>query len=128
MKKRRSQPISRVLSWTTIHLGCLSLNTSSSLPESSAGHAIGSLFGLAPSGVYPATAVTTSAVRSYRTLSPLPFTKSKRRFAFCGTFHRLASSRRYLALYPVEPGLSSLHNNVERLSGQLLDRSIAKFF
>ena len=30
------------------------------------------LFGLAPGGVYPATRVTTSAVRSYRTLSPLP--------------------------------------------------------
>jgi hypothetical protein len=30
------------------------------------------LFGLAPSGVYPATDITTSAVRSYRTISPLP--------------------------------------------------------
>ena len=30
------------------------------------------LFGIAPGGVYPATAVTGSAVRSYRTLSPLP--------------------------------------------------------
>jgi len=30
------------------------------------------LFGLAPSGVYPATDVATGAVRSYRTLSPLP--------------------------------------------------------
>ena len=32
------------------------------------------LFGLAPGGVYPATAVTGSAVRSYRTFSPLPRT------------------------------------------------------
>ena len=31
-----------------------------------------SLFGLAPDGVYPAVAVTGHAVRSYRTLSPLP--------------------------------------------------------
>ena len=31
-----------------------------------------SLFGLAPDGVYPAMAVTGHAVRSYRTLSPLP--------------------------------------------------------
>jgi hypothetical protein len=31
-----------------------------------------SLFGLAPGGVYRATPVTRSAVRSYRTLSPLP--------------------------------------------------------
>ena len=30
------------------------------------------LFGLAPGGVYPAADVTTSAVRSYRTFSPLP--------------------------------------------------------
>ena len=31
-----------------------------------------SLFGLAPDVVYPAVAVTGHAVRSYRTLSPLP--------------------------------------------------------
>ena len=30
------------------------------------------LFGLAPSGVYRATFITKRAVRSYRTLSPLP--------------------------------------------------------
>ena len=33
---------------------------------------IPSLFGLAPCGVYPATAFTDGAVRSYRTFSPLP--------------------------------------------------------
>ena len=32
------------------------------------------LFGLAPGGVFPATAVTSGAVRSYRTISPLPAT------------------------------------------------------
>jgi hypothetical protein len=32
----------------------------------------GFLFGLAPSGVFPATTVTSRAVRSYRTISPLP--------------------------------------------------------
>jgi len=64
------------------------------------------LFGLAPSGVYPATVVTNSAVRSYRTISPLPVLLH-RRYIFCGTFRRLAPPRRYLALYPVEPGLSS---------------------
>jgi hypothetical protein len=31
-----------------------------------------SLFGLAPCGVYPAPGVTAGAVRSYRTISPLP--------------------------------------------------------
>ena len=32
----------------------------------------GFLFGLAPGGVFPATTVTNRAVRSYRTISPLP--------------------------------------------------------
>lgn len=32
----------------------------------------GFLFGLAPSGVFPATPVARRAVRSYRTISPLP--------------------------------------------------------
>jgi hypothetical protein len=35
----------------------------------------GFLFGLAPSGVFPATTVTSRAVRSYRTISPLPHKK-----------------------------------------------------
>ena len=69
---RRSQPISRVLSWAVIPLGYASPHTSSSLPGSDADHTNGSLFGLAPGGVYPATRVTTRAVRSYRTISPLP--------------------------------------------------------
>ena len=73
---RKSQPISRVLSWTVIHLGHASLHTSSNLPVFSAGRAfqltpIEHLFGLAPSGVYLAASVTTYAVRSYRTISPL---------------------------------------------------------
>lgn len=33
------------------------------------------LFGLAPGGVYPAAAVASRAVRSYRTVSPLPAQK-----------------------------------------------------
>src|SRR5690606_6372363 len=53
--KRESQPVSRVLSRTVIHLRWPSLTTSSNLPGSSAGHANGSLFGLAPSGVCLAT-------------------------------------------------------------------------
>ena len=69
--------------------------------------------------------VATGAVRSYRTVSPLPSTalaaaarpddadQSRRerlrlgRFAFCCTFRGLAPPRRYLAPCPVEPGLSS---------------------
>lgn len=47
-----SSPVSRVLSGTVIHLGPASPQASSDLPESSAGRAIGFLFGLAPGGVY----------------------------------------------------------------------------
>ncbi len=49
--------------------------------------------------VYPATAVTDGAVRSYRTLSPLPsFARSfEGRFAFCGTFPGVAPAGRYPA-------------------------------
>ena len=71
-EKGRSWPVSRVLSRTAIHLGRPSPNASSNLPESGAGHAKGFLFGLAPGGVYNAVPVTRDAVRSYRTISPLP--------------------------------------------------------
>ena len=52
-----------------------------------------SLFGLAPGGVYHAIAVTDDAVRSYRTLSPLPSVK-RRRSALCGTFPGVAPAGR----------------------------------
>lgn len=51
--------------------------------------------------------VASHAVRSYRTISPLPRPKALRRYTFCCTFRRLAPPRRYLAPCPVEPGLSS---------------------
>jgi len=67
------------------------------------------LFGLAPGGVYHAANVTINAVRSYRTLSPLPnHTNAIRRFTFCCTGRGITPPRRYLAPYPMEPGLSSL--------------------
>jgi len=61
--------------------------------------------GLAPGGVYPATAVTSGAVRSYRTLSPLPdksggllsVALSLRSPSLAVNQHRIS----------VEPGLSS---------------------
>ncbi len=105
---RRSRPISRVLSWAAIHLRRTSPCACSSLPGSGADNTIGSLFGLAPGGVYPATPVTSRAVRSYRTISPLPPARGPvRRYIFCGTFRGLAPPRNYLAPCPVEPGLSS---------------------
>jgi len=106
---KKSRPVSRVLSWTVIHLGYASPHTSCDLPGDNAGRANAPLFGLAPDGVYPATDVATSAVRSYHTISPLPTDpKIRRRYIFCGTFHRLTPPRCYLASRPVEPGLSSI--------------------
>lgn len=50
MKKRESA-VSRVLSWTAIHLGRASPRASSIQPGSGAGHSIAPLFGIAPGGV-----------------------------------------------------------------------------
>ena len=71
-----------------ICLGWSSPTTSSSLPAASlclenetSGLAVWvtprRLFGLAPTGGYPATAVTSGAVGSYPTVSPLPFARSR---------------------------------------------------
>jgi len=52
--------------------------------------------------------VASRAVRSYRTISPLPAARTLlRRFTFCCTFRGLTPPRRYLAPCPMEPGLSS---------------------
>ena len=85
-KKAKSRPVSRVLSWTVIHLGRASPLASSGLPGCSAGHAIAPLFGLASGGVYRAVPVASHAVRSYRTFSPLPV-PSKRPSAVCFLRH-----------------------------------------
>jgi hypothetical protein len=84
------RPVSRILSRTTIPLGVALLRRSSDLPgtfirrdgcpfgAAAPGRRVPallrtrSLFGLAPCGVYPASAVTAGAVRFYRTFSPLP--------------------------------------------------------
>jgi hypothetical protein len=55
------------------------------------------LFGFAPSGVCPAAAVASRAVRFYRTVSPVP--KYIRRFVFCGTFPKVSPAGRYPALF-----------------------------
>ena len=66
---------------------------------------IAPLFGFALGGVYPATSVTTCAVRSYRTISPLLLLQ---RYIFCGTSRQFTLPRRYLAPYSIETGLSSV--------------------
>ena len=60
------------------------------------------LLGLAPGGVFRAVAVAGDAVRSYRTVSPLPPDRSPgraRRCAFCGTVPGVAPAGRYPAPY-----------------------------
>ena len=70
------------------------------------------LFGLAPGGVYPATAVAGGAVRSYRPLSPLPALAAQTQ-ALAGGLLSVALSLRFpppgvtRLRIPVEPGLSS---------------------
>src|SRR6202011_2520063 len=58
------------------------------------------LFGLAPGGVCRAAGVTAGAVRSYRTVSPLPsppVAEWSRRSVLCGTIPGLAPAGRYPA-------------------------------
>ena len=129
---RKPEPaISRVLSSTTIHLGQLSPAASSNLPGSPFG-TDGELRAPLPylvllrAGFTVPRAVTSRAVRSYRTFSPLPTVS--RRYIFCGTFHGLTPPRRYLAPCPKEPGLSSVANYSDCLanSGSLERRFYTK--
>ncbi len=120
--KSARRPVSRVLSttpkrsWMAIHLGRPLPDASRDLPGRRLGNrlalpsedsGLSPLLGLAPGGVYRAAPVTGGAVRSYRTLSPLPAGTPKRtgrRFAFCGTFPGVAPAGRYPApLFPWSP-------------------------
>ncbi len=68
------------------------------------------LFGFAPGGVCRAVFVAKDAVRSYRTLSPLPHafvSEDAGRFAFCGTVPGVTPAGYYPAPSSMEPGLSS---------------------
>src|ERR1017187_1859633 len=67
----------------------------------------GPLFGLAPDGVFRASALALGAVGSYPAFSPLPARLSTRgRFIFCGTIRRHAS-RCASRMYPVAGLLAS---------------------
>ena len=89
----RSRPVSRVLSRrvvsfpaeANIPLGPALPPASSELPGSAAGNRIAPLCALAPGGACRAARVATGAVRSYRTVSPLP--------AFAGGLFSVALSR-----------------------------------
>lgn len=85
-----------------IHLGRSSPIASCNQPGRRAGEALSrafarsapSLFGFAPGGACRAVRVAASAVRSYRTLSPLPLAW---RSALCGAFPGVAPAGRYPA-------------------------------
>ena len=114
--KKLSRPISWVLLNTIINLVCLSPNTSSSLPKSSTSSTIAFLFGLAPSGVYLASNIAINCGE----LLPHHFTLTiKLRFIFCCTFRKFTLPRCYLALYSMEPRLSSLLLKIKRLHSRL---------
>jgi len=89
----QSRPVSRVLSRrvvafpaeANIPLGPPLPAASSELPGSAAGNRIAPLCALAPGGACRAARVATGAVRSYRTVSPLP--------AFAGGLFSVALSR-----------------------------------
>ena len=67
------KPVSVPLRAAVIHLGRALLPSSSDLPGSITERtAPPPLFGLAPRGVFPAIRIAPDAVRSYRTISPLP--------------------------------------------------------
>jgi hypothetical protein len=111
-----SQPISRVLSWATIHLGYASPRTSSSLPGGTCGpHARReaacppiwpcSRRGLPCRRVLPPTRCALTA--PFHPCRPL-LAKGRRRSALCCTFRGLTPPRHYLAPRPLEPGLSSM--------------------
>jgi len=104
--RKTSRPVSRVLSRTIIPLESPSPATSSGLPESTGGHPLPlawrlSYLALLQVGFAVPPNVATGAVRSYRTVSPLPASLlTLRRFVFCCTFRRLTPPRRYLAPCP----------------------------
>jgi hypothetical protein len=74
------KPVSVPFRAAIIPLDRTLLSGSSSLPGSLAGRAVPPpLFGLAPRGVFPASEIASTAVRSYRTISPLPRGRSRPR-------------------------------------------------
>ena len=108
-----SRPVSRVLSRTAIPLVCTSPHTSSNLPESDTraapklSYLVLLRVGFAVPFVLPPTRCALTAP-----FHPYLGCRHPRRYIFCGTFRRLTPPRRYLALCPMEPGLSSTTQRV----------------
>ena len=103
-KRKSSWPISRVLSWTIIHLSIRRRILQATYPGTARVAPSYPYLVLLRTGFTLPQTVTSCAVRSYRTLSPLPLTW---RSSLCCTCRQLTLPRSYLASYPMEPGLSS---------------------
>jgi len=88
-----SRPISRVLSWATIHLERASPRASSDLPGSLCGPQLPAEASALPylvllqAGFAVPSSVATDAVRSYRTVSPLPSAHFCAAWAVCFLLH-----------------------------------------
>ena len=92
--QEESRPLSRVLSWTAIPLGCASPRSSSSLPGSlmwatwcGQRHRVLPYLVLLQVGFAMPSNVATDAVRSYRTVSPLPHGPLPARVAVYSLLH-----------------------------------------
>jgi len=121
-----SQPISRVLSRAAIPLGATSPSPSSGLPGSTRGRTLRPLaeprlpyLALLQVGFAVPWDVAIHAVRSYRTVSPLPAPfPALRRSTLCCTVRELALPRRYLAPCPLSPDFPPRRLSVaQRLPG-----------
>jgi len=119
----------------TIHLGGLSPARSCNLPERHSGRRAAPsltptfLFDLAPGGVYPASPVASGAVRSYRTLSPLPAWTEARAGGLLSVALSLKSPSPAINRHrsSVVPGLSSPVLLQQRPSDQLDDFFLGYF-
>ena len=123
MRKDSSWPISRVLSWTVIHLDIRHRISQATYPDTVRVAPSYPYLVLLRTGFTLPQTVTSCAVRSYRTLSPLPLTW---RSSLCCTCRQLTLPRSYLASYPMEPGLSSQCRSKPELR-DCLANSIAHF-
>ena len=120
-EEAESQPVSRVLSRAAIPLGPASPQASSGLPGSTRGRALQPLAGLRlpylallQVGFAMPSRVATDAVRSYRTVSPLPaLLRALRRSTLCCTFRRLTPPRYYLAPCPPSPDFPPRFNRMK---------------
>jgi len=98
--------VSRVLYQAIIPLGMLSPACSSNLPGRSVGHTYSaSIWSCSKWGLPCRRALLPT--RCALTAPFHPYQAKLGGLAFCCTFRRLTPPRCYLALYPVEPGLSS---------------------